>query len=113
MAGGFKAEDITIGNYSASIAFAEWAMEALMNFTASLVLMITKGWSEQKKAKFDKELRNNFMEAREKAEEAETRAWIAVIRTSLFLIAELLPEQKQSWAPVYCSRDRRTEKRQD
>jgi len=45
IAGGFEAKKTDICNHSVSKKFAEWTMEALMYFTASLVLMITKGWS--------------------------------------------------------------------
>jgi ubiquinone/menaquinone biosynthesis C-methylase UbiE len=78
--GGFRAENIIINNHSVSMKFAEWTMDALINFTASSVIMITKGWSDQEKAKFDTELRNNFTEARQNEEEVEMTAWVALAR---------------------------------
>ena len=79
IAGGFEAEKIDMCNHSASMKFAEWTIEAVMNFMASLVPVITKGWSGKEKSVFDTELRKNFMEARETAE-ADMSAWVAVAR---------------------------------
>ena len=78
-------EETDTFNHSAGMKFAEWSMEALMDFTASSVLMIAKGWSGKEKWLFDAELRKNFMKAREKAEEAEMRAWVAVARKQSLL----------------------------
>lgn len=66
-------------NYSASMKFAEWT-EAVMDFTASSVLMITKGWSGKEKSLFDTELWKSFMKVRETAEEADMSAWVTVAR---------------------------------
>jgi hypothetical protein len=73
IAGGFEAEKINMCNHSASMKFAEWTIEAVMNFMASSVLVITKGWSGKEKSLFDTEFRKNFMKARERAE-ADTSA---------------------------------------
>ena len=43
-------------------------------------MMITKGWIEREKGRFDEELRKNYEEAIANGEEAEMRAWIAVAR---------------------------------
>jgi hypothetical protein len=51
-----------------------------MDFTASSVLVITKGWSGKEKSLFDTKLRKNLMRARETAEEADMSAWVAVAR---------------------------------
>lgn len=59
--------------------FAEWT-EAVMDFTASSVLMITKGWSGKEKSLFDTELWKSFMKVRETAEEADMSAWVTVAR---------------------------------
>jgi hypothetical protein len=80
IAGGFEAKKIDVCNHSASMKFAEWTIEAVMNFMASSVLMITKSWSGKEKSLFDTELRKNFMKARETAEEADMSAWVAVAR---------------------------------
>ena len=49
--------------------FAEWTVEALVNFAASSILMITKRLEGEKEWLFDTELRKDFMRARKKAEE--------------------------------------------
>ena len=79
-AGGFEAKKIDIYNHSASMKFAEWTIEAVMNFVASSALVIAKGWSGEEKSLFDTELRKNFTKAKETAEEADVGAWVAVAR---------------------------------
>ena len=80
IAGGFEAKKMDRCNHGASMKFAEWTIEAVMNFMASSVLVITKGWSGKEKSLFDTELWKNFMKARETAEEADMGAWVAVAR---------------------------------
>jgi hypothetical protein len=80
IADGFEAKKIDIYNHRVSMKSAEWTIEAVMNFMASSVLVITKGWSGKEKSLFDTELRKNFMKARKTAEEADMGTWVAVAR---------------------------------
>jgi hypothetical protein len=47
IAGGLRGEEIDTCNHSTNMRFAEWTVEALVNFAASSILMITKGWREK------------------------------------------------------------------
>lgn len=78
MEGGFHEERIEIRTHSTNLRFAEWTMEALMNFTASSRMMISKGWSEDQKKELDTEAEKVFAAATATAKEVEMKAWVAI-----------------------------------
>jgi hypothetical protein len=49
---------------------------------------------------FDKQLRNNFMEAKQNEEEVEMRAWVALARKRSRLTGCPCTERIAGWVPV-------------
>ena len=71
-------KNVEIRSQSTYMRFAEWTMATLMDFTASSVMTISKGWDDAQKAELDREVRMNFARAREIGVEVEMRAWVAI-----------------------------------
>jgi ubiquinone/menaquinone biosynthesis C-methylase UbiE len=78
-AGGFKHENIEFSTVSCYMTMSEWNnMQHDLKFALSN--MVTKGWTDENKAKFENELQREVAEGIERNDILELKAWVARAR---------------------------------
>jgi ubiquinone/menaquinone biosynthesis C-methylase UbiE len=78
--GGFQADRVEIQRQSAWLEGEVWSKPAMVSMVKGFIAMITSGWSEAERARFEEVLRQNLSSEEVRSRKYEMKGFVAVAR---------------------------------